>query len=612
MNGVVEVVYCRVMLLGPGGVGKTSLKRGLMGIELEDLANSTIGADVHSLKPVLVERGKDEACCSDDALEREWVTGSFENEWKEVTEQDEIEELAKLIASIDDVKDDDDQSSKADQNKFLKDRSSKEYHETVERLMNSKILDEALKMAKEIKSKKIPRPNPSPYFHLWDCGGQPVFQEVLPVFLTARTMFLLLFNATEDLDANIESLQYLFGNKKHRGYVNMSTLQLIEGWMSNIHSYLLKIDEHGCFFDYPRVIPVGTRGDKLTKDERDKVIEHLEKTCCNKEKAFFKVLKEPVIIDNTTAGKGEKEDKMYQVLRQKISDFAIKELTVLTPITWVLYRKVLQLLVKESRNKNIITLDEAAAIGIVCKVRSSDVHAVLRFYHDLGVLLYYPDISGLENKIILDPKWFVDCLGMILTLPGVEEEEADKKIEWDLLRTKGILVQPLYVSIWKKCEGIDPDSLIQLLVTFRLAVQVETDEYHVASVKQFFVPAVLPYYIDQPSQQAREGSGRASPFHITFKTGYVIPGFFTRFITTIAEHPTCNLDCKKDVFHNRVTYRFGKSAATLVTFTESSNVIAVDVRRLGPDMPNELQKNCLEIKVSAFCKYYSARVFEYL
>ncbi len=602
-KGEVDVVYCRVMLLGPGGVGKTSLKRGLMGLEVDTKANSTIVADVHSLRPVPVDSGKDDGSPLDpidDTLDRDWVTGSFKAEWTEVTERDEIEELARLIAYTTDLKDD---GSELDQKKISKELwYSKEQHSTTERRMNSKILDEAFKLAKVIKSQNMPRPDPSPYFHLWDCGGQPVFQEVLPVFLTGRTMFLLLFDATKDLNENIELLQYQSGEKINRGGITMSTMQLLEGWMSNIHSYLLKTDKDGRFYEYPRVIPVGTHGDQLTDAQKEQVKKNLRETCEAKEKAFSIFVKKPIIIDNTTAGKGPNEDPNYEDLRKAISEFAIYDLIQSTPITWVLYRKLIQLLVKESDNK-YITLNEAKAIGVVCKVPPDHVHRVLEFYHELGVLLYYPNVPGLEDTIILDPKWFVDCLGMVLTLPGVEKNKTMVR-EWDLLRTKGILVQPLYADVWKDCKGISSDSLIQLLASFQLAVQVETKEYE--NVKQFFVPAVLPYFTDtdELDQQADGGSQEldrhASPLHITFITGYVVPGFFTRLITTIAHYPNWELYFKEGIYHNRVTYRFGTSLATEVTFTEASDVIKVDVRCLVSDMPDELQKDCLEIKVSIY------------
>ena len=40
---------------------------------------------------------------------------------------------------------------------------------------------------------------------------------------------------------------------------------------------------------------------------------------------------------------------------------------------------------------------------------------VLLFYHDLGAVLYYPQLRGLKDKVIVNPKFFVDALGKIFT-----------------------------------------------------------------------------------------------------------------------------------------------------------------------------------------------------
>ena len=71
-------------MLGPGGVGKSSLLRGLMNQRLPQDAESTILADTKTVKPQL------------------WVKAgeSADSYWAEVTDQDEIEELAGLFQLV--------------------------------------------------------------------------------------------------------------------------------------------------------------------------------------------------------------------------------------------------------------------------------------------------------------------------------------------------------------------------------------------------------------------------------------------------------------------------------------------------------------------------------
>ena len=221
---------------------------------------------------------------------------------------------------------------------------------------------------------------------------------------------------------------------------------------------------------------------------------------------------------------------------------------------------------------------------------------ILAFYHELGVVLFYPHIKGLGDKVILSPKWFVDCLGKVLTLEG---REVYGKM-WDLLRKKGILVQPLYAAAWRECDGVEPEEMIQLLVHFGLAAELDSKLYYDRDVKQFFVPSVLPTFTGDPSSTISPGYNlRTTPLHITFSTGYVIPGFFTRLVTSMARcgQQTCSLQFDEDVFRNRMHFLFDINEVTL---TELPNVIQVDLLRYIPDSPKltPILKSCESLQVN--------------
>ena len=538
----------------------------------------------------------------------EWAMAGDEctRGWREVTPEDEIEEIAQLMSIVHKQGYDTSLTTKAAITLFPKVSSyisadPQVVNTNVEQIIESEILSPAMERASMMRYRDIEHIKPQPFFHVWDCGGQPVFLEVLPAFLTSRTMFLLLFDASIDFNTRLKAIQYQQGRMIEEGEVNMTSLELMEGWMANIHGHLAKYDDKGGLFEYPRIIAVGTRADqlKIEKSEvRAKLIKCLQDTSDDqKYKKFLQIFKGIVIVDNTTSGKGEEEDEGYKYLRKEIFDFTNKKLVVRTPIKWVLFRKVLQSLVKKS--VNIITLREACAIGVACNITAEDVPSVLKFYHELGVVLFYSHIKGLQEKVILNPKWFVDCLGKVLTLQGREGfEERDM---WALLREKGILVEPLYVAVWKECEGVDPEEFIQVLVSFHLAAKVQTDEFGQIISNQFFVPAVLPTG-DPSSTLPSDYTIRASPLHIIFGTGYVIPGFFTRLVTSMAESPQCHLYFRQGIFRNRVTFEFGDIPINRVTLTELSNAIQVDLLRYIPDSPalTPIQKSCQDLQVSHY------------
>ena len=578
--GELDVAYARIMILGPGGVGKSSLKHGLMGLPFDAKANSTIVADVQSVR-------------------HEWAQAG--DQWREMTPEDELEELAQLLAIVYHNP----RSSQglldtaAATSLFAKDvmpsttKCSRSYVEEVKQTSVTEIFSKAMEMAERIPSTAVSQLKPQPFLHIWDCGGQPVFLEVLPAFLTSRTMFLLLFDASTDFNTRMRSVRYQYGNKITEGETSMTTLELMEGWMSNIHANLVRHNDEGVALEYPRVITVGTRGDKLTAGEKDGVKRTLEERLQGQPFCEVMGTEKVFIVDNTTSGKGEAEDETYKYLRKEIDDFTSKKLNVRTPIPWVLFRKVLQILVKES--KNTIPLSEAVAVGKACNINPKDVSKVLKFYHELGVVLFYPHIKGLRDKVILSPKWFVDCLGKVLTLEGREEYDQIRDM-WDLLREKGILLQPLYAAAWRRCEGVEPEEMIQLLVHFCLAAEVKTKLYYNPNLKQFFVPAVLPTFNGDPSSAIIPGYQlRATPLHITFRTGYVIPGFFTRLVTSMAQQ-TCSLRFDVDIFRNRITFQCDVNDVIL---TELPNAIQVDLLRYIPHSTKgtPIQKSCEIVQV---------------
>ena len=82
--GEVLVAYARVMMIGAGGVGKSSFLRGLMNQSLVQDAESTILADTKTVKPQFWAKAGESA----------------DSYWEEVTDQDEIQELAGLIQLV--------------------------------------------------------------------------------------------------------------------------------------------------------------------------------------------------------------------------------------------------------------------------------------------------------------------------------------------------------------------------------------------------------------------------------------------------------------------------------------------------------------------------------
>ena len=563
-----DVAYGRIMLLGSAGVGKSSLKRSLMKLPWEPHTTSTVISDISYVRP----------------FGHQWYKMNQEDDDKlvEVTFDEEINELGKLLALVyHDPSNTMSAHSKVTASALYSIASminasslSSKQIEDIEGTNVDKILSMAISYSESMSPDDLKSVKPQPFLHIWDCGGQPVFFEFLPAFLTPRTMFLLMFDASKNFNERWQSVQHRAGDKIFGEEVKVTTLNLMLNWMASIYGHLIQWEEDGSLCEYPRMYCIGTHGDILKTKEKKAVVEQIESHY--KDKAYFELIKDTLIIDNTTSGKDE--DPNITILRRAICQFTHDKLIVKTPVSWLLFRKVIQLF-----QKNVIYLEEAHAIGLACKIPHDDVPKALLFYHDLGLVLFYPHIESLKDKVIIKPKWFVDTLGKLFTLDG---RDGQIRKMFSLLQEKGILVQTLYVSIWRECTAeLNPEAIIELLVNFNLAAPVTTKEYHDPTVKQFFLPAMLKSFNGDPSEAPHGHYLQATPLHIIFSTKFVPPGFFTRFVTTFASNPLCKFELffENGIYRNRVSFTYVQSPIDHIILTDLHFAIQIDVLRYAPD-----------------------------
>ena len=464
--------------------------------------------------------------------------------------------------------------------------------------------------------------------HVWDCGGQPVFLDVLPAFLTSRTMFLLFFDAWQNLLDKCSSLSYRAGRLVSKSEQNFTTLQLLTQWMASIHAMCIrkytiedpnleastttsegkrpatqgrKAHTSDPVHDYegpqisarnqhsfgeniipkfPRIIPVGTHGDEV--QEKEKILSTLLSHC--EGKAYAPLLLDGVIVDNTTAGHGkEHEDKGFRYIREQAHQLTSDHLKVRTPIAWVLFRKVLQ---KVAKGNPIVSYQRAVAVGQACGIAEDVVPSVLHFYHELAVFLHYIQIRSLSDQMIVDPQWLVKQLGRLLAPKGLEQNVPNQLL-WKPLHERGILIQPLYEEVWKK-SILKPQSLADLLEHFLLAAPIDPpiavseipgQRYFVPSVLQLSSPPSLSTHMAEHRMHSTTTVvKKSSPLHLTFTTKYVQPGFFTRLATTLTREPKCEPLFEQGVFRNKITFAYDQIDE--LTICEQSSSVQIHVVRI--------------------------------
>lgn len=619
--GEVVLAYARVMMIGTSGVENSSLLKGLVNLELPLDTDNTILADTNIVKPHVWARARQ----------------STDNHWKEVTDYDEIQKVAGLVHLVALAK-----SRMANPSFAAKILSSitswiwyllgrmpdevihEEYMSSIKDTVLRDILMQALESTNPT-SESLAATESEVLIDLWDCGSQPVFLDVLP---TSRTVFLLIFDARLNLVNKCEMICPKEGRVVSTTEEGFTVLQLLTQWMTCIYATPtsqnlvasnpevssftpqsgkpLAIEdketdnsqrtqslpahteekstqgntEGNTFLNFPCIIPVGTHDDDLGLEGKE-ILDTLRSHCVDK--AFSPLLLDGVIVNTTTAGKQD-EDPGFTYIRNKVNHFATENLTIPTPVTWVLFQKLLQKVAK-GKSCPVVSYQQAVAVGAACEIPENAVPSVLHFYHELSVFLHYAQIKSFSHSIITDPQWLIKQLGKLLPPDGFQLEVPNPFI-WKPLRENGILVQPLYEALWKGSNP-SPQSLVDLLEHFGLAALVDSQRILTPFPgREYFVPSVLQFS-PQTADSTTKVVKKSSPLQLTFSTWYVPPGFFIRLATTLSKESNCCLLFKRGVFRNMMTFAYG-FVDTIDEFTiiEHSSSVQITVVRTEYRQPH--------------------------
>lgn len=609
----IEAIYGRLMMIGHAGAGKTSLQLALMNKKIPPNLSSTPLATAKSVKCNWTCAGEEAGCY-----------------WKEMCEDDEVMELAgfilksvsldtlpQLIAQLQDYAKD---AASTSQVSSVHNGPPRINHTMVQQVLKKLMKDVLLKLMCEssAQSANTKTRKSDVLLYLWDSGGQRVFLDILPAFLTSRTIFMLVFDASRDLNAKLQLPCQKEGNIIHTEHYHLSSVQLLLQWMASIHTqlHLRKSDGTPVYLPYPRMLLVGTHRDKLELSPSGSEGVHRYLHSQYKGKAYAEMLmpQNPFyLVDNTLAGQGEFEDTSVKEIREHVHTFSSEHFVVKNvPSSWAFFRKVLQKVTKEAR-KPVITYEEVMVIARACSIKSEDVPHVLSFYHELGVLLYYVQVAGHKKKwVIADPQWLIKELAKVLSPTAIAQQDHCVEHQWELLRTHGILVEELYRHVW----GESGEEFINLLQHFYLAAEVSNVPHRFTRYKgkKYFVPCMLSIssatdsreetvqretttLLEAPPESTSTEEPMASetrataelpnqisnpdPIHLVFDTEYVPPGYYIRLLASIAKLSGCKILFQYKKL-NRYQVTFAYKVNNEVTVTENLHSIVIEVVTVGP------------------------------
>ena len=403
---------------------------------------------------------------------------------------------------------------------------------------------------------------------MWDTGGHPFFQDLLPCFARLKCLYGLVFRLPdiENFDSHPDIRRCGYHKPAKSPFTNREImfrkLAFIQAFSCDIQSSTAGISASN-----PAAVIIGTN-----KDRKSVSSEILIQGLNNELAVYNKFEIYPASaedlsyvheIDNTVSG--IKKDRGVNLLRDNLCRYARSSGMIISR-GWIVFKeKLVSHVDTKFFDVGIISLSEAINIGKACGVDYPK--AALRHFHELGVFMWYylSKRDLMYNFVVVRPKLLLEVLSKIFCFdPALIKEHK-------LLLKKGILTCDFFeFAIKAKTSSFDVKWFVAFLEEQHMSVKINFDH-----ILCYFIPSLLDTQVDYLTMNFK-----LSPLCIVLHSGYVATGIFPRLLVALAGVTygstiwTIPMGCDMNVCRNQFKYVVNGSID--VVLTEYSNYIQVD------------------------------------
>ena len=456
---------------------------------------------------------------------------------------------------------------------------------------------------------------------LLDTGGQPEYIHLLPTINVFPTVTFVVHNLSKSLNDQVlvEFSQHgkLIFAPYHLSYTNLDMIKLlmsaandsVERPTSRIPQLVTKPGTNNKSY----ICLVGTHVDKVPPKavkKTDKMLTDLvKKTQC--EAAVWQKANGSVLfsVDNTTSGNESiSEDPVANEMRKRIELLAAQKEVYELPITWMLLELEIQQICSQ-RNKAYLSFQECVTVardtGLMSDVE--EVKSVLQYHHLLGVLIYFEEVRGLRDYVIVDHQWWFDKLSSIICVTFQQGSYNFHAVQ--RLKFQGILSKELLKHVeWK--DDIKEDFFLSLLTHMKIIAPLVTEkrkkgERGKQSVKkEYFIPYVLPTFNFKKKGDEilkQYGNLLGEPLLIQFKSGLLPRGLFCSLVVELLQHPLkgwephFSNDKKSHTFSNLIT--FSLPNAYSLSLLDKVSYLEVQIRHPEENLQSGLSEEALHYSI---------------
>ena len=241
-----------------------------------------------------------------------------------------------------------------------------------------------------------------------DCGGQPQFHEILPVFLRHLDFYVFVFRLCDKLDSRPLIEFYVDGKPVGNPVESSQTVeQLLQHCARSMHTYRSISDSES---ESPKIMVIGTHADLegKSKESREQKNERILKLLLpNLEGQIIYCDHGQVFFSLNALNPGPEEERNIKKIRNILLGSSSRA-PVDIPLRWFAF----EILLKEMTSalqRGVVSREECfttAMDKLHFEDDAAEFDAAIDYLHNLSVLFYYHDI--LPEVVFADPQVIYD------------------------------------------------------------------------------------------------------------------------------------------------------------------------------------------------------------
>ena len=333
------------------------------------------------------------------------------------------------------------------------------------------------------------------WLYVIDSGGQPAYQELLPLFTRAASLNVITLDLSKPFNERFD-LMYRIDGQYFPCHSKSTQLAFFQSAVSTGASF--KPLDISCISKKPTHsmhLVLGTHYDKVS-DATLKEKEEILKSSMSSLESYLQNCvihhKKSIIFPVNTIAASEERAKFSEEICKAIwCRGSEASLEIKIPIRWFAFELSLP-------EQSIVSVKEALSIGERYRMNEEDTKQALRYFHDVSLMLYYPEVT---NVVFIDSKPILEILSQLLALTYVDDDNAlasisDKPLPLKVMNNlkEGFFNKDIFEHLKSKSVVFSlPEfqlcDLIRLLLHLNIITKLEDEPKG-----HYFIPYALPSY----------------------------------------------------------------------------------------------------------------------